>query len=96
MRGLLAQDVLLAGLPGFCSLEHGPLKLFKLLELSFQWHISAFVSITVARQLGNCTPFRFIIPVLSVMSCYVQHCFIQRPIRHHPLLLALASARNET
>jgi hypothetical protein len=25
---------------------------------------TAFVSITVARQQGNCTPFRFFIPVL--------------------------------
>jgi hypothetical protein len=46
MRRLLAQDTLLAGLPA-------PVRAVAL---------SAFVSITVARQQGNRTPFRFLIP----------------------------------
>jgi hypothetical protein len=50
MRGFLAQDFLLADLS----------ILFRTVACS------AFVSITVARQQGNLTPFRFFIPGLLI------------------------------
>jgi hypothetical protein len=50
IRRLLALDNLLAGLPGG---RFEPSK-------NLQWQSSAFASITVARQQGNRTPFRFL------------------------------------
>ena len=47
-------------------------KRFKPLERFHPVAKQAFVSITVARQRGNRTPFRFFIPVFFVFTCY---CF---------------------
>ena len=64
MRGLLAEDdsTLLTSM----SMSNGFLLAGLPIPRCGTVACSAFVSITVARQLGNCTPFRFIIPGLWI------------------------------
>ena len=82
MRGLLAQDSLLTGLP---------------IPPSRTVACSVFVSHTVARQLGIRTPFRFAIPGLVTRSVLSYHtAMLSVMLRPSPPSSSFNKALNES